>query len=173
MGFRRKNDPISQNMKKIIAGIGLGVLFFIIGGFLLFIFKYLLIENLFGEDFVGKGEGGAISSEPIEPSLVQLIIIIILHILIIGICEEAFFRGFIINKCKKKLNLTYVVVISAIFFAFYHVPPFLVPLTTIITYFGYFFTFGILLALIYIYFDYSLIPCCIAHSVFNILILIS
>ena len=172
MGFRKNTDPFMKNLSKITSGIGLGFLFFLIGGYILFFFKYFLIENLFGTEFIRQGEKGAIITTPIQLSLIQIIILIILYITIIGICEEAFFRGFIIKKCEKKIHLLYSVIISSICFAFYHVPPFLVPLKTIITYFGYYFTFGILLALVFIYFDYSLIPCSIAHSFFNILILL-
>jgi len=150
----------------------IGFLFFLIAGYILFFFKYIIVENIFGTDFIREGESGAIRSEPIQPNLIQLVIIVILHIAIIGICEEAFFRGFIINKCEEKLKTIYIIIFSSLIFAIYHVPPFIVPIRTIITFIGYFFTFGVLLALVFLYFDHSLIPCCIAHSTFNILILV-
>ncbi|MFX1427840.1 MAG: CPBP family intramembrane glutamic endopeptidase, partial [Promethearchaeota archaeon] len=100
----------------------------------------------------------------------QLAILIMLQIVLVGPCEEAFFRVFLINKFKEKVKITYSIIISSIFFTLYHVPPFIVPFTTVITFFGYFFTLGILLALIFVYFDFSLIPCSIAHSFFNILL---
>ncbi|MFX1502753.1 MAG: type II CAAX prenyl endopeptidase Rce1 family protein, partial [Promethearchaeota archaeon] len=92
--------------------------------------------------------------------------------IITGPCEEAFFRGFLIKKLKVKLKLSYSIIFSSIIFTLYHIPPFLVPLTTIITYFGYYFAFGVLLSLVFVYFKYSLIPCSVAHSCFNILILL-
>ena len=135
MGFRTNMDSIGKNFSKILAGLAIGLLFFLIAGYVLFFFKYIIVENIFGTDFLRESESGAIRSEPIEPSFIQLVIIVILHITIIGICEEAFFRGFLINKCEKKLKKIYVILFSAIIFALYHVPPVLVPIRTIITFF--------------------------------------
>ena len=71
------------------------------------------------------------------------------------------------------MSITSTILFSSLIFAFYHVPPFLVPLSTIFTFFGYYFTFGILLALVFMLFDFDLVPCIIAHSLFNILLLIA
>lgn len=168
MGFQ-KNEEI---FIKIIAGLSIGILFFFLGDFLIIFFRNVVVENLFGTIFIEEGQQGAISTAPIQPNLIQLSILIILQIIIVGPCEEAFFRGFIIKKLKVKIKLGYSVIISSIFFAFYHVPPFLVPIATIITFFGYYFIFGVLLAFIFIYFNYSLIPCTTAHFCFNIFILL-
>ncbi|MFX1409910.1 MAG: lysostaphin resistance A-like protein [Promethearchaeota archaeon] len=172
IGFRKNRDPLIMNLLKIIAGFGIGILFFLFGGYIIYFFRIIIVESLFGVSFVQKGDEGAISAQPIQPNLIQLIVILIIQFIIIGICEEAFFRAFIIKKFKKLVKLKYAIVISAFFFTLYHVPPFLVPITTIVTYFGYYFTFGLLLSFIFIYFDYSLIPCSIAHSIFNILVIL-
>ena len=168
MGFDKNRDVIL----KIIAGISIGVIFFSFGDFIILFFRNIIIENFLGTAFIEEGQEGAISTVPIQPNLIQIIIIVILQIIIVGPCEEAFFRVFIIKKTQVKAKLGYSVVISSIIFAFYHVPPFLVPLATIITFFGYYFTFGLLLALVFIYFDNSIIPISIAHSCFNILVLL-
>ena len=168
MGFQ-KNEEI---FIKIIAGLSIGILFFFLGDFLIIFFRNVVVENLFGSKFIEAGQQGAISAAPVQPNLIQLSILIILQMVIVGPCEEAFFRGFIIKKLKVKIKLGYSVIISSILFAFYHVPPFLVPLATIITFFGYYFIFGVLLAFIFVYFKYSLIPCTVAHFCFNILILL-
>jgi len=166
MGFQKNKDYIL----KIIAGLGIGVLFFFSGDYILIFFRNIVIENLFGAGFIKEGQEGVISTTPIQPNLIQVIIIAILQIIMVGPCEEAFFRAFLIKKIKVKFKLVYTIIISSIIFAIYHVPPFLVPLATIITFFGYYFIFGVLLALIFVYFNYSLIPCSIAHSCFNILL---
>ncbi len=168
MGFQ-KNEEI---FIKIIAGLSIGLLFFFLGDFLIIFFRNIVVENLFGTKFIEEGQQGVISTAPIQPNLIQLSILIILQIVIVGPCEEAFFRGFIIKKLKVKIKLGYSVIISSIFFAFYHVPPFLVPIATTITFFGYYFIFGVLLAFIFVYFNYSLIPCTVAHFSFNIFVLI-
>ena len=168
MGFQ-KNDDI---LIKIIAGLSIGVIFFFFGNFILIFFRHIVIENLFGTKFIAEGQEGVISTLPFQPNMVQIIILVILQIIIIGPCEEAFFRGFIIKKLNVKMKIVYSVIISSIFFSFYHVPPFLVPLTTTITYFGYYFAFGVLLASIFIFFEHSLIPCSISHSCLNVLLLL-
>ncbi len=172
MGFHKNKDSIYKNFEKIIIGIGLGFFFFLIGRYILFFFRNIIVKNIFGTVFVEQAQEGAIKTTPVQPNLVQLIIIILLHIFIIAICEEAFFRGFIINKLKDKQNILLVVIFSSICFTFYHIPPFIVPLSTIITYFGYYFTFSIFLTAVFIVFDYSLIPGVVAHCLFNILIIL-
>ncbi|HEY0090307.1 MAG TPA: CPBP family intramembrane glutamic endopeptidase, partial [Candidatus Lokiarchaeia archaeon] len=152
--------------------LGFGVIFYLTAGYLIFVFKYLIIENIFGSTFIKEAEKGAINTTPLHPNFAQLIIIIILQIIIVGPCEEGFFRGFILKRCGNKVKSFYAILISSFFFAIYHTPPLLVSLTTIITYFSYYFVFGLLLALIFKLFKNSLIPCSIAHSFFNILIII-
>jgi len=172
MGFKKNQDSLIANLLEIFAGIGIGILLFATGGYIIYFFRDIVVKLIFGASFVQHGDAGAISSKPIQPSIIQVIIIIILQFLIIGICEEAFFRAFLINKFKNKMRLGYAIIFSSIFFTLYHVPPFLVPISTIITFLGYYFSIGLLLSFIFIYFDYSIIPVSIAHSLFNILIII-
>jgi len=171
MGFHKNEDPLITNLIKISAGIGIGIVFFLIGGYIVTFF-YSLIQSSFGSEFVSSGTEGAISTAPVEPNIIQVIILIVLQVAIVGVCEEAFFRGFILKKMDKKWKVVYALLLSSVIFAFYHVPPFIVPITTIVTYFGYYFTFGVLLSLVYIYSDYSLIPGIIAHALYNILLMI-
>ena len=168
MGFQKNEDLFL----KLISGLGFGILFFFLGSYIIIFFRDIISANLFGAEFVKQAQEGVISTTPIQPNLLQLTVLIILQIIIIGPCEEGFFRGFLIKKCQAKLKLFYSIIISSICFTIYHVPPFLVPVTTMITFFGYYFTFGLVLSLIFVYFDYSIIPCSIAHSCFNILLLV-
>ena len=172
MGFKKNTDPFLKIFTKILAGILIGFIFYFISGYITFFFRNLIIENIFGSEFIKKGQKGSISTNPIKPSLIQVIIIIILQFIIVALCEESFFRGFVIKKIEKKAKYFYSTLISSLCFAIYHTPPFIVPITTIIVYFGYFFTFGILLSITFRIFNYSLIPCIIAHGLFNTLILI-
>ncbi|MFW9785188.1 MAG: lysostaphin resistance A-like protein [Candidatus Heimdallarchaeota archaeon] len=168
MGFNKNNDIIL----KIVAGICVGVIFFSFGDFLIIFFRNIVIERILGTEFVEEGQEGMINTIPLQPNLIQIIILLIFQIIIIGPCEEAFFRVFIIKKTRGKLKLGYSIVLSSIIFAFYHVPLFLVPLSTFITFFGYYFVLGLLLALVFISFDNSIIPISVAHSCFNILVLL-
>lgn len=172
IGFFREVKNTYRTCIRIILGIDIGIFLYLFSGFLLFVYRNILIESLFGTRFVEEGITNIINTEPIQPSYIEISIAIILQILITGPCEESFFRGFLIQKLNYKLKLIYSIVLSSIFFTLYHVPPFLVPLQTIITYFGYYFAIGSLFALIFIYSGRSLITCSTAHSVFNILVLI-
>lgn len=172
MGLHKNEDPLLKNFAKVGTGLLIGAFFFLIGGYLIYFFKTVLVETLFGTEFVKAGEQGAIRTRAIQPNLIQILIIITLQVFLVGLCEETFFRGFILNKFKDKIKFPYAMLISSLCFAFYHVPPFIVPLKTIITYFGYYFTFGILLCLVFYFFDYSLLPCVTAHAFFNILLLV-
>jgi membrane protease YdiL (CAAX protease family) len=156
----------------LMFGLLFGVLLFFISGFILSLIINYLFLSVFGIEFLQEGINNAISTQPFYPSPVELTILIIIQIIIIGPCEEAFFRGFLITKFNYKIKIIYSILLSSLLFTFYHTPPFLVPFSTIITFFPYYFVIGLFLALIYIKFNRSLIPCCIAHSLFNILILL-
>jgi membrane protease YdiL (CAAX protease family) len=168
MGFQI-NDRL---FRKIISGLCFGIIFFFLSGYIILFFRDFIIRNLLGSEFVESAQEGAINTTPIQPNVIQMTILIILQIIITGPCEEAFFRGFLIKKFNLKLKSIYSILISSTIFSLYHVPPFLVPFSTVITFFGYYFTFGLLLSSIYIYFNYSIIPNSIAHSLFNILVMI-
>ncbi|MHA1334391.1 MAG: CPBP family intramembrane glutamic endopeptidase [Promethearchaeota archaeon] len=172
IGFKHEDEHYLKKFLKIFTGISLGVFFYFIGGYIIFFFRNIIVENIFGTAFIKTGEKGAIKALPVKLNIIQLIIIIILEFLLVAICEEAFFRGFLLTKLANKIKKYYATIISSIFFAIYHVPPFLVPIATIITFFGYFFSFGILLSLIFYLFKGSLIPCILAHGFFNVLIII-
>ncbi|MBY9020519.1 MAG: CPBP family intramembrane metalloprotease [Candidatus Lokiarchaeota archaeon] len=172
IGLNVKNPKLKNIILKILAGILIGIFFFSISDLLLTFYIRFIIQNLFGAQVIEDGIGNAISTQPMNPNLIQFSLLITIQIVIIGPCEEAFFRGFVINKIKHKVKLIYSIIFSSFLFAIYHVPPFLVPLTTIITFFGYYFTLGILLSLVFVAFKGSLLPSSIAHSSFNILLLI-
>jgi membrane protease YdiL (CAAX protease family) len=172
LGFNVKNPKCKNIIVKIFAGTLIGIFFFFISDLLLTFYMRFIIQNLFGAQFIEDGIGNAIYTQPVNPNFIQLTLLIAIQIIIIGPCEEAFFRGFVINKSKYKVKLIYSIIFSSFLFTIYHVPPFLVPLTTIITFFGYYFTFGIFLSLVFVAFKGSLLPSSIAHSSLNILLLI-
>ncbi|MFW9772781.1 MAG: lysostaphin resistance A-like protein [Promethearchaeota archaeon] len=172
IGFVRDSKSILNSFLKIIIGIDLGIFLYLFAGLLLFLYRDILITILLGIQFVEEGISNRIITEPIKPNLLEITLLIIIQVLVTSPSEEGFFRGFFIQKLKRKLKLIYAVLISSTFFTIYHLPPFLVPVQTIIAYFGYYFLLGFLLGLIFIYSNRSLMVCIIAHSVFNILILV-
>jgi len=171
MGFQRKQTSLKKILFKVISGLLIGIIFFLISGYIISFFVNFLVQIIFGAQFVEEGLNNAISTTPINPTIIQLIMLIAIQILV-ALCEEGFFRGFIIKKSHRKIKLVYSIIISSIIFSLYHVPPFLVPLSTIITFFGYYFSFGIFLSLTFVFFKNSLLPSSIAHFTLNILILL-
>lgn len=87
-----------------------------------------------------------------------------LSILIIGpILEELFYRGYVLNELMKKSNTFFSVVVSALFFSFFHfdyaifIPTFLI---------------GVQLGLLFLYYR-NLILNIIFHVIFNVIIMYS
>jgi membrane protease YdiL (CAAX protease family) len=172
MGFSIKKESNSKLTQKIFAGIGFRFLFYMIAYYIMWFFKEFIIGTIFNATFIKYVEEGAINTTPFRPNIYQIILLTVLYIVVIAPCEEGFFRGFILKRCESKIGTPSSILFSSFCFSIYHIPPFIVPLNTIITFFGYFFSFGILLALIYKLFDHSLLPCICAHGIFNILILL-
>lgn len=172
MGLEFQNNPIKIKVQRIVLGLAVGFGFFLIGRYIAFFFRNVIIEQIFGSSYIQQAQEGSINTTPISPNLLQLAILIILQIFLVGLCEEAFFRGFLLSKLNYKFTPASSALISSLFFALYHVPPFLVPLSTIVTFFGYYFTFGILLSFLYRFSNHSLLPCIIAHSFFNSLLIL-
>lgn len=172
MGFSLSNYNIKRIISLISQGILIGVIFYFMGGLIFIFFVDVVIKNVLGTIFVENAINNAINVEPMNPQIIELVILIVLQILIVGPCEEGFFRGFILKKIKNKSNYLIALIISTLCFTLYHVPPILVPIPTIITFFGYYFTFGLLFGGLYRMYKESLIPSMVAHSLFNILVLI-
>ncbi|MHA1670863.1 MAG: lysostaphin resistance A-like protein [Promethearchaeota archaeon] len=172
MGFNLLNYNIKKGILLISQGIIMGLFFYFIGGWIFFFFVNIVIKNVMGTVFVENAINSAINVDPMNPQIIELVFIIVLQVLIIGPCEEGFFRGFILKKIKNKSNFLLALIISSLCFTIYHIPPILLPISTIITFFGYYFTFGLLFGGLYRINKESLLPNIIAHSLFNILVLI-
>lgn len=172
MGFKRSQERFNRQLLKIFSGVLLAFGFLLIADYLMIFFRNIIVENLFGTEFLESAEQGAINTTPISPNEIEILVIIILYIVIIAPCEEGFFRGFISKRFFKEEQNLLAVLVSSICFTLYHVPPFIVPLTTILTYFGYYFVFGVVLSIFFKMFNYSLIPVVTAHALFNVLLFI-
>ena len=78
MGFQKNDDSQLNNIMKVLAGISIGFILFLISGYILFFFKTLVVENILGYMFVKNAEEGTINTTPLAPNLFQLIIIMAL-----------------------------------------------------------------------------------------------
>ena len=172
IGFQKTPTTLRKMILKAVSGLMIGIIFFFISGYIISFFVNTIVRVLFGAQFVEEGINNAISTTPINPTIIEIIILIAIQVVIVAPCEEGFFRGFIIRKSSKKIKLPYSLIFSSFIFSIYHVPPLLVPLSTIVTFFGYYFFFGIFLSLTFILFKNSLLPSSIAHFTLNILILL-
>jgi hypothetical protein len=157
--------------KLLILGLIFGIGLFFFGGFI-YDLNILIIRHVFGEIFLKNAQENRILTTPIQPTLLQFIIILLLQIFVVAFSEEFFFRAFLIKKFNKKFKPFFSLLISSLIFTLYHTPPFIIPFITIITFFGYYFILGILLSLLYYVTDYSILQNITAHGLFNILILI-
>ena len=101
MGFTLLNYNIKRILSLISQGILIGVFFYIIGGWIFIFFVDIVIKNVMGTVFAEIAINNAIYVEVTNPQLIEIIIIIVLQVLIVGPCEEGFFRGFILKKIKK------------------------------------------------------------------------
>jgi membrane protease YdiL (CAAX protease family) len=172
MGFDHSRYNLKRVLICIFEGILIGSLFLLIANWLIYSSE-IIVSYIFGDAFIQDAINNAINVEPTRPNPLELTIIVLLQFLIVGPCEEGFFRGFLFKKLRNKLNFILSLLLSSAIFAFYHVPPFIVPLSTITFYFGYFFALGILLTLLYSLNKGLLLPCIITHSIFNMIVLIT
>ncbi len=132
---------------------------------------YLSIIGLFGENFYNTASSGSIDVIPTTVSIAESIFMILIYFLIIGVCEEYFFRSVLFVELKKMIkNWSYI--INGIIFGLYHVFPGVVPIQTTITFFPYYFLLGILLCVLLEVQKNDLLSNIIAHGVFNALPLI-
>jgi len=171
MGFQKLEIGVIYIIIEIIVGLASGLFLYLISGYI-YIFFQSIIEAILGVQFFETGESSAISTHPHQPSIIQLVILLVLQFIIIAISEEAFFRGFLIKKFRNKFELPFSIMMSSILFTLYHVPPFLVPLSTVISLFGFYFTFGLFLSLLFISFKDSLISVILCHGFYNFLVIL-
>lgn len=171
MGFRKSKGGDFQIIIKIVIGLASGLLLYLVGGYI-YLFFQSIAEAILGANFFETGESSAISTHPQQPNIIQLAILLVLQFVIVAVSEEAFFRGFLINIFQNKFRNSLSIILSSILFTLYHVPPFLVPFSTIISLFGFYFTFGLLLSLLFILFKKSLVPVILCHGLYNFLVLL-
>jgi membrane protease YdiL (CAAX protease family) len=172
--FRTRIFPASRPFWRRLIDIGIGVAFgyaFIyIGNYLTWII-YRIVVAIFGPEFYQTGSGGSVNVTPPSLSLFELILSCIIMFVLVGFSEEFCFRGVILKQIQKKHKFWAVVGSSAVFMI-YHVFPGIVPIQTLATFWLYYFTFGVMLALITIIQKGDLLTAIIAHGTFNSILFI-
>jgi membrane protease YdiL (CAAX protease family) len=112
-----------------------------------------------------------VDTSPPSLSPFELIITVILNFAIVGLAEEFCFRGVLLKEFSKKSKFRGLLISSG-FFMIYHVFPGIVPLSTFLTFWLYYFIFGVILAGITLLNKGDLIMAIIAHGSFNSILFI-
>ena len=154
----------------IFLGLAVGIGFYYMGKLLINLTVYLVVLT-FGTEFYLTGAGGQIDVTPPILSPLDLIIAIIISYVLVGFCEEFFFRGFL-NREIGKTSKIKGIILSGMFFSLYHVFPGLVPIQTTVTFFLYYLLMAFLFTLLINYRNGNLISAIIAHGTFNSIIFI-
>ncbi|WP_457557637.1 CPBP family intramembrane glutamic endopeptidase [Candidatus Harpocratesius sp.] len=155
----------------ILSGVTLGVLFYYIGSFMAKTIRKIIIQ-LKGEDFYHTATSGAVNTTPPPPPpnplLIWAIIVVgvVLMYITVALSEEFCYRGVILKEIGHKSKFWALILSSAIFMI-YHVFPGIVPWATFLTFWSYYFIFGLLLGGVTLFQKGDLIISIIAHGTFN------
>ncbi len=160
----------------IIMGIFIGVFFYYFGGVLAFTIKKVVIETK-GEEFYDTASEGSVNTTPppppsdTDPLLIWTLIIVgvIVIFVTVAFAEEFCFRGVLLKEFNHK-NKVFGVILSSTLFMLFHVFPRIVPWSTFVTFWLYYFVFGVLLSLVTIFQKGDLIVSIVAHGTFNSII---
>lgn len=175
------NEMLNRNfwfrLADIIMGMFVGVFFYYFGGYLAFTIREIIIENK-GEEYYDEASAGSVNTTPPPPPPDPVIIwtLIIVGVIIIFItvafAEEFCFRGVLLKEFGH-INKILGVLLSSALFMLFHVFPGIVPIQTFLTFWLYYFSFGVLLALITLFQKGDLLVVIIAHGTFNSIIWVS
>jgi len=172
------NEMLHRNgwlrLADIIFGILFGVFFYFFGGLLSSTIRKVIIY-IMGQEFFETASAGSVNTTPPPPPPDPLIIwmLIIVGVIVIFVtvafAEEFCFRGVLMKEFNHKNKILGVVLSSALFMLF-HVFPGIVPWATFLTFWLYYFAFGVLLSLVTLFQKGDLIVSIIAHGTFNSII---
>ena len=172
------NEMLHRNfwfrLVDIIMGIFIGIVFYYFGGLLAFTIKKIVIDTQ-GEEYYNNASEGSVNTTPPPPPPDPLIIwtLIIVGVILIFVtvafAEEFCFRGVLLKEFNHK-NKIFGVILSSALFMLFHVFPGIVPWATFLTFWLYYFVFGVLLSLVTLFQKGDLIVSIVAHGTFNSII---
>jgi membrane protease YdiL (CAAX protease family) len=160
--------PFKRRMLDIGIGLGIGYLFVYLGGFLAIFIRQITIQ-IFGSDFYGQAVAGSVNTTPPSMEVWEVIITFIIMFGVVGFSEEFCFRGILFKEFSKKSPILGLLLSSGLFMI-YHVFPGVVPIQTFVTFWLYYFTFGIILGILTWIQKGDLLTAIIAHGTFNSLL---
>ncbi len=160
---RMGSDEIKKVGVEVVIGSIMGVGMLFVAEIMAFA-GYEITKALFGEEFYEQASAGSVNTSPPSLEHIQVVLVVILMFLVVASCEELFFRGMLISEIRGPLWIK--VILSTVIFSIYHVPPFIVPWQTTTTFLLYYFSLGIVLALLFRWRG-NLIAPIVAHGLFN------
>jgi len=143
--FNKKYNRLSGNTigfypHKFIKNIVLGITL----AFVILLIAFIVASVLFGVQF---------EFIAIKPDFGKSLLLLIMTNLIIGVWEESYCRGLVLNTLlKKNFGFHISLLISSLWFSFLHLGSFNMDVTSYFSYIGIVFL-GYILAILYIYFD--------------------
>jgi len=167
----RLNRPRKLRLLDISLGVLLGVGFYFLGNLMASSIRKLIIQWK-GEEFYHNAVAGSVNTipppPPPNPFLIWTIIVIgiILMFVTVSLSEEFLYRGVIMKEIGHKSRFWAIVVSSALFMI-YHVFPGIVPWMTFVTFWSYYFIFGLILGCIVLIQKGDLVTAIVAHGVFD------
>ncbi len=169
-GEHPEDKAAGRIVLNIMLGLGIGCLFFL-AGWGISILTEQVVAATFGTQVLEDAQQGAIDLTPPEFSPVGIALAITGQYLLVGFCEEYFFRGVLFHDLfprRKRLGA----MLSAGAFMLYHVFPGIVPWVTFAVNWPYYFTLGLLFAFLAWSRHFNLIAPIVAHGTFNTILFI-
>jgi membrane protease YdiL (CAAX protease family) len=170
--FCHRIIPEPRRWKRRVFDVGVGILlglaFVFIGSYVAF-YTRLLVVRILGESFYASASAGSVNTSPPSLKIWELMLGVVVMFALVGLSEEFCFRGVLFKEMGKRRPLIGALG-SSFFFAIYHVFPGVVPISTFVTFWFYYFLFGVLLAAITHFQKGDLITAIIAHGTFNSLL---
>ena len=169
-GERPEDKTASQIIFNVLLGLGCGGLFFLVGWGISVLTEQAVVAT-FGTQFLQDTQEGAVDLTPLAFSPVGITVAIAGQFFLVGACEEFFFRGTIFRDLfprRQKLG----VAVSAGCFMLYHVFPGIVPWITFVVNWPYYFSLGILFALLVWVRHFNLVAPIVAHGTYNTILFV-
>ncbi len=169
-GDRPEDKVAGRVILNILLGLGIGCLFFLIGWGVSSVTEQIVTAT-FGTQLLTDAQEGAVDLTPPVFSPFGITLAIAGQYLLVGLCEEFFFRGALFRDLfprRQRLGA----VLSAGAFMIYHVFPGIVPWVTFAVNWPYYFSLGFLFALLAWLRHYNLLAPIAAHGTYNLILFI-
>ena len=169
-GSEQDGKTLKRATGDILLGLGVGILFFLVGWGISILTEQVMAAIL-GSEVVEEAQQGTINPYPPLFSPVGISLAIAGQYLLVGTCEEFFFRGVLFGELFPRQPCLGALV-SAGAFTLYHVFPGLVPWLTLVVTWPYYFSIGLLFAFLVWIRHYNLLAPIAAHGTYNTILFI-